>query len=55
MSYHFKNIKAPTIPYFSIFNRTKPQQLLFRAFFNEKKPRYTLLLLFEQYNTSAVP
>ena len=52
--YHFKKIKAPIVPYFSIFNGMKPKQHLFRAFSNEKK-KCTLFLLFEQYNTSAVP
>ena len=46
MSYHFKKIKAPTIPYFSIFNRIKPQQLLFRAFFIERKPEVHLIFAF---------
>ena len=47
--------KTLVVPYFSIFNRTKPQEHLMSEFLMEENPSRTLFLHIEQYKTLAVP
>ena len=47
--------KTLVVPYFSIFNRTKPQEHLISEFLIEENPSRTLFLPIEQYKTLAVP
>ena len=49
-----EQFKTPVVPYFSIFNRTEPQEHLMSGFLMEENPSHTLFLLFEQYKTLAV-
>ena len=50
-----EQFKIPVIPYFSIFNRIKPQEHLLSGFLMEENPSRTLFLSIEQYKTLAVP
>ena len=50
-----EQLKTPVVPYFSIFNRTKPQEHLMSEFLIEENPSRTLFLPIEQYKTLAVP
>ena len=50
-----EQFKTPVIPYFSIFNRIKPQEHLMSRFFMEQNSSRTLYLHIEQYETLAVP
>ena len=44
---------TPFVPYFSIFNRIKPQELLLSGFLMEENPSRTLFLHIEQYKTPS--
>ena len=50
-----KQFKTPVVPYFSFFNRIKPQEHLISGFLMEENPGRTLFLHLEQYKTLAVP
>ena len=50
-----EQFKTPVVPYFSIFNRIKPQEYLLSEFLMEENPSRTLFLAIEQYKTLAVP
>ena len=50
-----EQFKTPVIPYFSIFNRIKPEEHLMSGFLMEENPSNTLFLYIEQYKTLAVP
>ena len=50
-----EQFKTPVLPYFSIFNRIKPQEHLSPGFLMEQNPSRTLFLPIEQYKTLAVP
>ena len=50
-----EQFKTPVVPYFSIFNRIKPQEHLMSGFLMEENPSRTLFLHIEQYKTLAVP
>ena len=50
----FEQFETLVVPYFSIFNRTEPQEHLMSGFLMEENPSHTLFLLFEQYKTLAV-
>ena len=50
-----EQFKTPVVPYFSIFNRIKPQEHLILEFLMEENPSHTLFLPIEQYKTLAVP
>ena len=50
-----EQFKTPVVPYFSIFNRIKPQEHLMSEFLMEENPSHTLFLPIEQYKTLAVP
>ena len=55
LSFLFEQCNTLAVPYFSIFNRTEPQQHLILGFLIEENSSRTLFLLFEQYKTLAVP
>ena len=46
-----EQFKTPVVPYFSIFNRIKPQEHLLSGFLIEENPSRTLFLPIEQYKT----
>ena len=48
-SFLFEQCNTLAVPYFSIFNRTEPQQPLILGVLIEENPSHTLLLLLEQY------
>ena len=50
-----EQFKTPAVPYFSIFNRIKPQKHLMSEFLMEDNPSHTLFLHIEQYKTLAIP
>ena len=50
-----QQLKTPVVPYFSIFNRIKPKELLMSEFLMEENRSRTLFLHIEQYRTLAVP
>ena len=50
-----EQFKTPVVPYFSIFNRIKPQEHLMSKFLMEENPSHTLFLPTEQYKTLNVP
>ena len=50
-----EQFKTPVVPYFSIFNRIKPQEHLISGFLMGENPSRTLFLPIEQYKTLAVP
>ena len=50
-----EQFKIPAVPYFSIFNRIKPQERLMSRFLMEENTSRTLFLPIEQYKTLAVP
>ena len=50
-----EQFKTPVVPYFSIFNRIKPQEHLISELLMEENPSHTLFLPIEQYKTLAVP
>ena len=50
-----EQFKTPVVPYFSTFNRIKPQEHLTPGFLMEENPSRTLFLAIEQYKTLAVP
>ena len=50
-----EQFKTPVVPYFSIFNRIKPEEHLMPGFLMEENPSNTLFLYIEQYKTLAVP
>ena len=52
---HLEQFKTPVVRYFSIFNRTEPQEHLMSEFLMEENPSRTLFLPIEQYKTLAVP
>ena len=43
-----EQFKTPVVPYFSIFNRIKPQEHLMSEFLMEENPSHTLFLPIEQ-------
>ena len=55
LSLLLEQFKTPVVPYFSIFNRIKPQEHLMSGFLMEENPSRTLFLPIEQYKTLAVP
>ena len=55
LSLLLEQFKTPIVPYFSIFNRIKPQEHLWSGFLMEENPSRTLFLPIEQYKTLAVP
>ena len=50
-----EQFKTPAVPYFSIFNRIKPQKHVMSELLMEENPSHTLFLPIEQYKTLAVP
>ena len=50
-----EQFKTPVIPYFSIFNRIKPQKHPMSGFLMEENPGRTLFSHNKQYKTLAVP
>ena len=50
-----EQFKTPALPYFSIFNRIKPQEHLSSGFLMEQNPSRTLFLPIEQYKTLILP
>ena len=50
-----EHFKTPVVPYFSIFNRIKPQELLMSGFLMEENLSRTLFLHIEQNKTLVVP
>ena len=46
-----EQFKTLVVPYFSIFNRIKPQKHLLSGFLIEENPSHTLFLPIEQYKT----
>ena len=50
-----EQFNAPVVPYFSIFNRIKPQEHLMSRFLMEENLIRTLFLHIEQNKTLAVP
>ena len=50
-----EQFKTPAVPYFSIFNRIKPQEHLMSGMLMEENPSRTLFFPIEQYKTLAVP
>ena len=50
-----EQFKTPVLPYFSNFNRIKPQEHLMSGFLMEPNSSRTLFLHIEQYKTLAVP
>ena len=55
LSLLLEQFKTPAVPYFSIFNRIKPQEHLLPGFLMEENPSVTLFLPIEQYKTLTVP
>ena len=49
-----EQLETPTVPYFSILNRIKPQEHLMSRFLMEENTSRTLFLPIEQYKTLAV-
>ena len=54
LSLLLEQFKTPVVPYFSIFNRIKPQEHFLSGFLIEENPSRTLFLPTEQYKTLAV-
>ena len=50
-----EQFNTPVVPYFSIFNRIKPQEHLMSRFLMEENLIRTLFLHIEQNKTLAVP
>ena len=55
LSLLLEQFKTPVVPYFSIFNRIKPQEHLLSGFLIEENPSRTSFLPIEQYKTLAIP
>ena len=49
-----EQFKTPVLPYFSIFNKIKPQEHLSPGVLMEENPSCNLFLPIEQYKTLAV-
>ena len=50
-----EQFETPSVPYFSISNRIKPQQHVMSEFLMEENPSHTLFFPTEQYKALAVP
>ena len=50
-----EQFKTPVVPYFSIFNKIKPQEHLMSGFLMEGNPSRTLFFHIEQCKTLAIP